>query len=135
MPRWSRYCGAVRAALGQGPSAREGREFRDDPLVGLAFERHDQVGKVFHRLPAPFDEFRLVAAARMRDVDLAVVAGEAQRKPFLRLAAVLAIPGLADDLARDVLGQPPVDRSQVLDRADIGLLVELAQAASIRVLA
>ena len=94
---------------------RELREFLHHPLVDLPLERHDQVGKLLHRLPAPFDEFRLVAAGRMRDVDLAVVAGEAQRVPFLRLAAIFALPGLADDLARNVVAEP-VRRSRRASR-------------------
>ena len=71
----------------------------------------------------------------MRDVDLALVAGEAQREPFLRLAAIFALPGLADDLARDVVGQPIVDLAELLDRADVGLLVELAQRRRLWILA
>ena len=55
--------------------------------------------------------------AGMRDVDLAVVAGETQRVPFLLLAAVFAVPGLPDDLARNVVGQPFRDLAEALDRA------------------
>ena len=40
------------------------RESINDPLVDGALERDHEVGKVAHRLPAPFDEFRLVAAGR-----------------------------------------------------------------------
>ena len=49
---------------------REAREFLHHAFVDLALERHHQVGEVLHRLPAPFDEFRLVGAAgRMLHVD------------------------------------------------------------------
>ena len=41
----------------------------------------------------------------------------------------------ADDLARDVVGEPLVDLAELLDRADVGLLVELAQRRRPRVLA
>ena len=64
------------------------------PLVGLPLERHHQVRQFGHRHPAPGDEFRLVPAGRIGDVDFAVVAGEAQRVPFLLLAAIFAAPGL-----------------------------------------
>ena len=69
------------------------------------------------------------------DVDLALVAGEAQRVPLLRLPAILAAPGLADDLARDVVAQPLLDLAELLDRADVGLLVQFAQRRQPRVLA
>src|ERR1700733_5031898 len=68
-----------------------------------------------------------MAAAGMRDVDLALHAGESQRVPFLGLAAVFAAPGLPDDVARDVVGQPVLDLAEALDRADVCFLVELAQ--------
>jgi hypothetical protein len=41
------------------------RERIDDARIHGALERHDQVGKVLHRLPAPLDEFWLVAAGRV----------------------------------------------------------------------
>src|SRR6185312_1101912 len=67
-----------------------------------------------------------VAPGGMRDVDLAVLAGEAQRVPLLALAAILAVPGLAGDLGRDVVAEPLLAAAELLDRADIGLLIELA---------
>ena len=59
------------------------REGIHDALVHLALERDHQVGKIAHRLPAPFDEFGLVSARRMQNVDLALVAGEGE--PLLLL--------------------------------------------------
>src|SRR5687767_4593986 len=47
-------------------------------LIHRPFERDDQVGKVPDRLPAPGDEFLLVAGGAL-DVDLVVLAGEAHR--------------------------------------------------------
>ena len=67
-----------------------------------------------------------MAAGGMGDVDLALLAGEAQRVPLLTLAAVLAVPGLADDFARNVVAEPFLAAAELLDRADIGLLLELA---------
>src|SRR5262249_19192264 len=43
------------------------------------------------------------------------------------LSAVLALPGLAHDVAWDIVGKPVLDLAELLDRADVGLLVELAQ--------
>src|SRR5262245_46016369 len=71
----------------------------------------------------------------MLDVDLLVLPGEAQREPFLRLATIFSIPRLAHDLARDVVGEPLVDRAKMLDRPDVGLLAQFAQSAFIGVLA
>jgi hypothetical protein len=46
-----------------------------------------------------------VAAGGVRDVDFAVLSGEAQRIPFLTLPAVLAAPGLTDDFPRNVVAE------------------------------
>src|SRR5690348_6317414 len=72
--------------------AGEAREFLDDLLVSRPFERHHQLRQPFDFLPAPGNEFRLVTAAGIEDVDFALVAGEAQRVPLLLLAAVFALP-------------------------------------------
>src|SRR5439155_11735794 len=72
------------------------------------------------------DELRLVPAAGVRDIDFGILAGEAQRKPFLPLAAVAALPGASGDRARNVVDQPVRDLAQFFDRADAGFLVELA---------
>src|SRR5580704_4296667 len=105
----------------------EVREFADDAFVNRAFERHDKARDILHRLPAPGGKFRLLRAGGMGEVDLALVAGEAQREPFLGLAAVFAFPRLADDLARDVVLQPVGDFAQPLHGTDIGFLVQLPQ--------
>ena len=78
-------------------------ELGDHPLVDAALERHHEGRQPVQFLPAPFDEFRLMASGRMRDVDFAFVAGKAQREPFLRLAAILAAPGMTGDVRRDVV--------------------------------
>src|SRR5437879_375418 len=74
---------------------REPGEFLHHPLIDRPLERDDQLREIFHRLPAPADELGLVAAAGVGDVDLAVLAGEAGREPFLALAAKAALPGAA----------------------------------------
>src|SRR5262249_26441185 len=94
--------------------ASELRELLHDSLVDVAFERNDERGQLFETLPAPRGEFRLVTG-RVVDVDLAIVAGEAHRKPLLCLSAIFALPGLAHDLARDLVGEPVCDLGQLLD--------------------
>src|ERR1700733_3794063 len=100
------------------------REFLDHALVDRALERNDQVGQVFHRLPAPADELGLVAAAGACNIDFAVFAGETNRVPFLPLAAIAALPGPAGDGARNIVNQPVRDFAKLLDRADAGFLVK-----------
>src|SRR4051812_37613855 len=105
------------------------------PCVSLPLERHHQRREIVHFLPAPGDEFRLVAAAGIFYIDLTVIAGEAQSVPFLLLPAIFSVPGGADDVARDVVVQPLADLAEFLDRADIGLLIKFAQRGLVAVLA
>ena len=87
-------------------------------------------------LPAPGLEFGLVrAAARLGDVDLAVLAVEAEGKPLLGLAAVAAAPGLAGDDRWQVVGEPFGRLGEQGRRADIGFFVELARRGGERRLA
>src|SRR5205085_4938669 len=88
-----------------------------------------------HRLPAPGDELRLVAATRAGDVDLVVLAGETNRIPFLPLAAVAALPGAPGNGAGNVVDQPLRDLAKFLDRADAGFLIEFALGRLPRILA
>src|SRR6478672_314898 len=104
----------------------EFREFAGHAVIDLLLEGHDEFWRLLQLLPSPAHEFRFVpAAARFGDVDLAVMAGKAQRIPFLRLAAVFPAPGIARNLARDVIGQPFRDFTELLHRADAGLFVKL----------
>src|SRR5262249_34073791 len=97
---------AERPRGGISSRTRKLPELLHDALIDLALERHDQFGKILHRLPAPAHEFGLVAAGGARDVDLVIPAGEAHRIPFLLLAAITALPGATGDGAGDVVGQP-----------------------------
>src|SRR5207237_6742411 len=99
-------------------------KFLHHPLIDRPLERDDQLRKILHRLPTPAHEFGFVAAAGTRDIDLAVLAGEARREPFLPLAAIAAFPGAPRDGARDVVDQPVRDLAELLDRADAGFLIE-----------
>src|SRR5690242_15717162 len=98
----------------------------DHAFVDRAFERNDQLGEVLHRLPAPVDEFRLMAAAGVGDVDFAVLAGEAHREPLLPLAAIATFPGASGDGSWNVVDQPIADLAELFDRADAGFLIEFA---------
>src|SRR3984893_13571649 len=103
-------------------AAREIGEFLHHALINRPFERNDQFGKVLHRLPAPVDELRLMAtAAPARDIDLVVPADEANRVPFLPLAAIAALPGAPGNGAWNVVDQPVRDLAELLDRANTGV--------------
>src|SRR5262245_20866120 len=99
----------MRATTSSSVHLRKPCELLHHLLVDLALERDDQRGQLLHPLPPPFHELGLVAAGRMRNVDLAFIADEAHRKPFLRLAAVLALPRLTDDVGWDVVSEPVLD--------------------------
>src|SRR5690349_16524128 len=103
------------------------REGIDNALINRALERNDEVRKVAHRLPAPLDELRLMPAVGLENVDLAVIPGEAQRVPFLRLPAVAALPGVLRDIGRQVVVEPVGNLAELLHRGDAGLLGEFAQ--------
>ena len=71
----------------------------------------------------------------MFDIDFTFLPGKAHRKPFLRLSAIFALPGPADQLTGNVVAQPFGDFAEPLDRADIGFLVQFAQRGRPGVLA
>jgi hypothetical protein len=110
-------------------------EFFHDLFVDLALERHHEVGDVAQRFPAPSGKFRFVRAVRMDDIDLAVLSGEAQREPLLRLTAIPALPCLANDIAGNVIVEPLCDFTEAFDRADVCLLAEFAKRRAPRILA
>src|SRR3546814_11669003 len=66
-------------------------ELRYHGTVGVALERDHQGRHLVQLDPAPGVELRV----RGRDVDVAVLAQEAQREPALLLATVAAMPDLA----------------------------------------
>ena len=68
------------------------------------------------------------------DIDLAVGTEEAEGVPLLLLPAISAAPGLADDVAGNIVGKPVGDLAELLDRADAGFLVELAQRRLVGIL-
>src|SRR5690606_7026953 len=64
-----------------------------------------------------------------------VMAGEAEREPFLLLAAIFSLPGDTDEMIGKIVSDPPRRLADQLDRAHIRFLVELAQRALIGILA
>jgi F-type H+-transporting ATPase subunit epsilon len=74
------------------PSRLRGRacEFRENMChraVGVAPERHHEIGNAVEPLPSPSVEFRRLAVARRQRIDLIIASCETQREPFLPLAA------------------------------------------------
>src|SRR5258708_11366522 len=63
--------------------AREAGKFLQPALIDRPLERHDQFREILHPLPAPADEFSLVAAAGDRGIDLGIRASDAERKQIL----------------------------------------------------
>src|SRR3954466_7931636 len=74
------------AATAERVWSHEPRKSRCDFAIHLAPERHHEIGDMVEPLPAPLVEFRLLSVARRQRIDFAVLAGEAQREPFLALA-------------------------------------------------
>src|SRR5580704_9253556 len=66
-------------------------------------------------------------AIGMGDVDFALRPCEAEREPLLRLAAILAAPGLPDEIARNVVFEPFANFAESFDGMDVGFLAQLPQ--------
>src|SRR5579883_639280 len=100
-----------RAPLGHGKRSglasslpRKPRKLLRHFAIDLAPERHHQIGNAVEALPAPGVEFGGLAVALGARIDVAVIAGEAQREPFLALATEMAEP-----VRRAVIGWEVVD--------------------------
>src|SRR6516164_4747874 len=104
----------------------KGSKFLHHALVDGALERHDQLREILHRLPAPVDELGLVSASGACNIDLGVLASEAEREPFLPLPAVAPLPGTPGDGARNVVDQPVGYLAELFHGADVGFLIEFA---------
>src|SRR5437016_6160551 len=107
----------------------------DDMTIDVALEIDHQVREALELLPAPGGKFSLVlAAARPGDVDLRILALEAEREPLLRLPAVLAAPRLRHQLGRQVVIEPTrrgVEERQALHG---GLFIDLTENGALRLL-
>src|SRR5271155_4682079 len=65
-----------------------------------------------------------MGAVRIGDIDLTVGAEKAHREPFLFLATIFAVPGLANEVARNIVSEPFHDLADPLDRANVGFLAQ-----------
>src|SRR3954453_15480538 len=82
------------------------KELRHRP-VDLAAERYHEVGDAVEPLPAPLIEFRRLPVARGQGIHLVILAGEAQREPFLPLAAEFRQPvRWRSVIRREIVGEP-----------------------------
>ncbi len=81
-------------------------EGRHNLFIDGALEGNDEAGQILHRLPFPGVELGRVATRWRVDGDLAFVTFEAEGKPALRLAAILALQPDADQVFRQVVIDP-----------------------------
>ncbi len=81
-------------------------ELGNDLVIDLALELNDQAGKLFHRLPCPLIEFRLVAARWRINGNLAFIPFKAKGKPALGLPTKLALQPDADQVWRQIVIDP-----------------------------
>src|SRR5580704_3819329 len=70
----------------------ESREMLRHRAIDLAPERHRQLGDAVEPFPSPLVEFRRLAVAWRQRIDFIIGTGEAQREPFLALAAEFCQP-------------------------------------------
>src|SRR5688572_20815427 len=103
-------------------AADQGAELRRQLLIELALEGHDQVGNLFQIGPAPGGEFRILGG----DVDVAILAEEAEGIPFLALAAEPALPDLRHQLGRQIILQPILALADIAGAVGADLLAHLA---------
>src|SRR5688572_776585 len=97
-------------------------KLRDQLVVQLALEWHDQAGNFLEIGPAPGRELGLLG----RDVDVAVGAEEAECEPFLALAAEPALPDLRHQLGRQIVLQPILALADIAGPVGADLLAHLA---------
>ena len=92
-------------------------------FIGLALERHDQAGQRFQADPLAGGEFRLMR----RQVDVAILAGEAHGEPFLALAAILAVKRHAHQMLGQIIGHPVVHLGDDFGLVGADFFLQLAQ--------
>src|SRR5579872_4401126 len=111
---------------------REPRKFLRHSAINLAAEWHDKIGDAIEALPAPGVELGRLAVALRQRIDLAVIAGEAHREPFLALAAEFGEAMLRTQILRKFVGEP-VGFAEIADIADAGLFPQFAHHRRARV--
>src|SRR5262249_57976122 len=101
----------------------------------LAEGRPPEIGATVETLPAPGIELRGLAVARRQRIDLLVTPCEAQREPFLSLAAEFRqAMRLRPVIGWKFIGEP-VGLAEILGAPDAGLFPELAHGGIAQVLA
>src|SRR5687767_9418215 len=108
-------------------------EVGDYLFIYRPLERHDQRRNFIHPGPAPAVEF-LRMAGRF-EIDLALIAGKAHSELLLRLATILAFPGLADEMLGEVVIIPARRFRDHMGGGDGGFLREFPQYGFARALA
>src|ERR1700756_2481967 len=84
----------------------EPRELSGDVAVDPAPEWHHEIGDAVETFPAPGIELGGLVVARRQRIDVCFAAGEAQREPFLALAAEFAEPVRRPEIGRKLVNQP-----------------------------
>src|SRR6185369_10040077 len=103
-----------------------------DRLVARPLERHDQLRRLVEPAPAPGVELRLAVGGQ---VELRLLAVEAEGEPRLFLAAPVASGFRALQAGREVVGDPAVGAAEQADAAGAGLFGEFAAGGGFQVLA
>src|SRR5437763_14932582 len=96
----------VKPAHDEGALPRKSRKLPRHRLVNRAAERNDQLRHAREPLPAPGVELRLLIVAPFGHPDLALFAGEAERKPLLALAAEFCEPMRRAVVWRKIVSEP-----------------------------
>src|SRR5579883_2312819 len=115
-------------------SPRKPRKLRRHFPVHIAPERHDQIRDAVEALPAPGIELGRLAVALGAWIDLAVIPGEAQREPFLALAAEMAEPVRRAEIGWEVVREP-VGLGEIAGVCHASLLPQFACGGGAKVLA
>src|SRR5579859_861390 len=112
----------------------EARDIPRDLPINLAAERHDKVGDAVEALPSPGIELSGLVVARRQRIDLRLVAGKAQRKPFLPLPTELCEPMRRTIIGREFVNEP-IGLAEIFGAPDARLLPQLAQRRGAQILA
>lgn len=107
-----------------------GAEAADDFGVDRAFEGDDGIQHLIRQDPAPGAEFGVFGG----NLDVAVLALEAEEEPFLLLPAILAAPDAAQKIGRQVIGHPAMGLGDGVHKitCDAGFFHQLTEGGGFR---
>src|SRR6185437_4505430 len=97
-------------------------------------ERHHEIGDMVEPLPSPSVEFRGLSVARRQRINLIVASGEAEREPFLSLAAEFREPVRRTMIGREFVSEP-ISLAKKVGIPDAGLLPQFAACRGLQVFA